>query len=89
MSQRERLLFLLQEHGGWVDLRSILELRIAQYSARIKELRDAGYRIENRIERRNGRIYSWFRLMPREPVQRELELCGTGGGRKTSENWSA
>jgi hypothetical protein len=89
MSQREKLLRLLQE-GGWVDLPRILELGIAQYNARIWELRrelePKGYRIESRVVHSNGRVRSWFRLLPTTPAQRELDLglCGGGRGAETS-----
>ena len=86
MSQREKLLRLLQE-GGWVDLPRILELGIAQYNTRIWELRrelePKGYRIESRVVHSNGRVRSWFRLLPPQPAQGELDLvlCGGGGGK--------
>ncbi len=85
MTQRGRLLRLLEEHAGhWVELPRILELRIAQYSARILELRrelePKGYRIESRVVHSNGRVRSWFRLRPPLPAQREFELGGRGGG---------
>ena len=84
MSQREKLLRLLQEHGGWVDMGSILELKIAQYSARDSELRRNGYRIESRVLHSNGRVRSCFRLLPPQAAQGELDLClcGRGGGDK-------
>lgn len=68
-TQRERLLRLLEENcGEWVPLPRILELRIAQYSARILELRrelePKGWRIENRTRRVDGAVRSWFRLVP-------------------------
>ena len=86
MTQRERLLWLLEEHSGcWVDLPRILDLRIAQYGARIRELRrelePKGYRIENRVLRSNGRVSSCFRLLPPQPPQGELDLGLCGGGR--------
>ncbi len=86
MTQRERLLRLLEEHSGcWVDLPRILDLRIAQYGARIRELRrelePKGYRIENRVLRSNGRVSSCFRLLPPQPPQGELDLGLCGGGR--------
>ena len=85
MTQRDRLLRLLEEHAGhWVDLPRILELGIAQYNSRIWELRrelePEGYRIESRVVRSNGRVRSWFRLLPPQPAQRELELGGRGEG---------
>src|SRR4029077_3925120 len=59
-SQRERLLELLQSHGGaWVPLPEILDLQVAQYGARIFELRRAGYQIENRQEGE----HTYFRLL--------------------------
>ncbi len=85
MTQGEKLLRLLEENvGHWVDLPRILELRIAQYSARVFELRRKGYRIENRVLHSNGGVRSSFRLLPPQPPQGELfpGLCGTGGGHK-------
>src|SRR4029077_16943774 len=68
-SQRERLLELLQSHGGaWVPLPEILDLQVAQYGARIFELRRAGYQIENRQEGE----HSWFRLLS-APVKKAAE----------------
>ena len=62
-TQCERIFQLLQEREGqWTPLYEILPLA-AQYNARIKELRDAGHTIQNRIQRRNGTVYSWFRLL--------------------------
>jgi hypothetical protein len=83
MTQGEKLLRLLEENvGHWVDLPRILELRIAQYSARVFELRRKGYRIENRVLHSNGGVRSSFRLLPPQPAQGELELglCGRGRG---------
>ena len=94
MSQRENLLRLLQE-GGWVDLPRILELGIAQYNARIWELRrelePKGYRIENRLVHSNGRVRSCFWLLPPQPAQGELDLglCRRGGGDKIARTVGA
>ena len=68
-TQRERLLHLLEESSGeWVPLPRILTLGIAQYSARIHELRrelkPKGWRIENRRRHNGGAVHSWFRLVP-------------------------
>lgn len=61
-TQRDRILRLLKEReGAWVPVFEVAALA-CQYGARIKELRDAGYLIENKIEHRNGAVYSWFRL---------------------------
>lgn len=62
-TQRGRILALLvKARGGWVPLPDILALGIAQYSARIHELRALGFRIENRKERVDGVLHTYFRL---------------------------
>ncbi len=61
-TQSARLLALLLR-GAEVALPEILDLRISQYGTRLKELRDRGFVITNRKERRNGKTYSWFRLL--------------------------
>jgi hypothetical protein len=62
-TQRARLLGeLIQAKGAEVSLRQILGLGIAQYGARIYELRKLGFRIINRTERVEGQTRSWFRL---------------------------
>ena len=67
-NQRQKLLKLLRENvNEWVPLPRVLALNIAQYSARIFELRGAGYEIKNRTEHRNGVVCSWFMLVvPKE-----------------------
>ncbi len=63
-TQRGRILALLVAAcGGWVPLTHILALGIAQYSARILELRREGHRIESRSEWRDGKRHTWFRLV--------------------------
>ena len=81
-TQRGKILQLLQERGGqWTPLYEILPLA-AQYNARIKELRDAGHTIQNRIQRRNGMVCSWFRLVPAKPqpalFAEEREILAVG-----------
>ena len=64
-NQRDLLLALLisaRSRDAEVALPEILELGIAQYSARIHELRKMGCQIENRIQRVDGVTRSWFRL---------------------------
>ncbi len=62
-SQSAALLrLLIDARGSWVSLPQILKLGIAQYNARILELRRLGFNIENKTERVNGARYSWFRL---------------------------
>ena len=61
--QRSRLLeCLISARGGEVELPEILALGIAQYNARIYELRKLGFRITNRTERIAGVVHSYFRL---------------------------
>ena len=72
-TQRQRILQLLQEREGqWVPLYEILPLA-AQYSARIHELRTAGYEIRNRIEHRNGTVHTWFMLIVPKEQKRLFE----------------
>jgi hypothetical protein len=56
---------LIDAHGSWVPLPEILKLGVAQYNARILELRRLGFTIENRTERVAGarQRHSWFRLL--------------------------
>lgn len=60
-TQQERLLALLTGRD-WVPLPEILALGIAQFGARIKELRAAGHPIVNRRESCGGVVHSWYRL---------------------------
>jgi hypothetical protein len=64
-TQRAAILrVLLDAKGAWVPLPQILALGIAQYNARILELRrHLGFVIENKTERVNGARHSWFRLV--------------------------
>jgi hypothetical protein len=59
------LRLLIEAKGGWVPLPEILALGIAQYNARIFELRGLGFNIENRTETdaETGARHSWFRLL--------------------------
>jgi hypothetical protein len=67
-TQRGRLLGKLRSRTGhWFPLPEILALGIAQYSARIFELRRLGYRIENK---REGE-HTFFRLLESSPSRRE------------------
>jgi hypothetical protein len=63
-TQRAQVLHLLVEYdGGWVPLPAILHLGIAQYNARIFELRKDGHTIENKTETLDGTRHSWYRLV--------------------------
>lgn len=75
-TQASEILRLLQDaRGAWVPLPDILALGIAQYSARIfelrRELRPTGRDIQNKTGRVNGKRHSWFRLVespaPQQP----------------------
>jgi len=58
------LRLLLAARGSWVPLPEILKLGVAQYNARVLELRRMGFLIENKTEWVNGARHSWFRLAP-------------------------
>lgn len=55
---------LLSRPNEWVPLNDILLLGVAQYNARILDLRRGGMRIENMIKEVNGTRYSWYRYVP-------------------------
>src|SRR5271157_6065352 len=69
--QKGAILALLQAHkGAWVACSELAAVAL-QYSARVKELRDAGYVIENRTRRAAGKVHGAFRLVacPSEEVR--------------------
>jgi hypothetical protein len=69
-TQRAEILrLLIAARGGWVPLPQIMACA-AQYNARVFELREQGFSIENRTERVDGARHSWFRLVtsPAAPV---------------------
>jgi len=68
-NQGARLLRLfLDSHGAWIPLPEILKLGIAQFGARIFELRRLGFQIENETHRDDsGVIHSRYRLVRSEP----------------------
>lgn len=74
-TQRDRVLQLLQSYDGrWCPLPKILELNIAQFGARILELRRQGHAIENKQEKDFGGVmHSWYRLVPKNE---QLSLLG-------------
>lgn len=72
-TQQKKILSLLSSRPyEWVPLPAIIGLGIAQYNARIKELRDSGVRIENKTEWVDGTRHSWFRLVPEKEEQLAL-----------------
>ena len=72
-NQRKEILDLLQSRKNeWVTLPEILKLGIAQYNARVYELRHEGYKIENKtIEVTKGERHTAFRLVVEEKPQRQ------------------
>lgn len=69
---REKVRRLLERYRGqWVPLNTILRLGVAQYNARILELRREGLRIENRCEWINGKKCTWFALDPVRTKQKK------------------
>jgi biotin operon repressor len=74
-SQREKILRLLQGRTNeWVSLPEILSLGVAQYNARLFELRALGHKIENKTQEVEGVRHSWYRLVTEKPLQ----LIGLG-----------
>ena len=75
VTQADLLLCLFRERreqGKPVELPEILRLGIAQFTARIFELRGRGFVIENELEHINGQVHSryWLRHDPeRDGVQ--------------------
>ena len=61
-TQSERILALLKSKE-WVGLPEILDLRIANYRARISELRNEGYDIQCWKERVNGQTRTRYWLV--------------------------
>lgn len=55
--------FFLERPDQWIPLPAIMELHIAQYNARIWDLRGVGMVLENRTEVVNGARHSFFRYI--------------------------
>lgn len=63
-TQTKAILNAFKENGGILTPSQILRLGIAQYNARIKELRDKGYVIENEyLGTVNGQKHTQFTLL--------------------------
>jgi hypothetical protein len=64
VTQCDKILRELQQaNGGWVPLYRMVALA-SQYNARIKSLRDRGFKIENRLKHNpDGTVFSWFKLV--------------------------
>jgi hypothetical protein len=46
-----------------LELPTIMQARIAQHGARFSELREQGFEIVNQMERSDGMVRSWYRLV--------------------------
>lgn len=64
-TQSERILALLKSKE-WTTLPEILDLRVANYRARISELRRAGYNIECELTVVNGEHRTRYRIVRNE-----------------------
>jgi hypothetical protein len=58
----EILDLLLKNRGRWIPAYSLSAVAL-QYGARVKELRDAGYQVENKTERCGRKVHGSFRLV--------------------------
>ena len=76
MTQKQRLKDLFEfRRGQWISLLDILILGIAQYNARIFELRRDGMDIVNKLEMRNGKKITSFMYRPAvKEEQKEFAL---------------
>ena len=66
----EILDLLVNNRGRWIPAYSLSAVAL-QYNARVKELRDAGYQIEDKTERQGRKVHGSFRLVacPGEPSE--------------------
>lgn len=66
-TQCSRLLSLLKSRQGlWVPLPDILALGFSQFGARLLEIRRDGHTILNKTEHRDGKVLSWYKLVPNQ-----------------------
>jgi hypothetical protein len=73
--QRDRLRELFTEHPHtWIPLPWILNLGIAQYNARIFELRHEGLNISNKVREEDGIRKSWFCYIPEVKLEEQAVL---------------
>ena len=65
MTQKQELALLFNRRPNeWIPLPDILSLGIAQYNSRIKDLRQDGFTIVNRVEWVDNQKHSWFMYIP-------------------------
>lgn len=70
LTDTDKLYEILNMDGfGWIEHGAILELCRRRYGhgmtvhSRAASLRKKGYDVQNRVERRNGRVVSYYRLV--------------------------
>ena len=68
---------LVDARGEWVDLPTILALKISQYGSRIYSLRRQGFHIENHSAMVNGVRRTAFRLVVSPNEAEETTECDT------------
>ncbi len=61
--QRAQVLAYMRKHGSISSWEAFAELNITRLSARIKELRDSGYRIISVPEHKNGKHWTRYKLL--------------------------
>ena len=73
----EILDLLLKNRERWIPAYSLAAVAL-QYNARVKELRDAGYVIENQTARHGRQVHGSFRLVacPGESAQQPIPYGG-------------
>ena len=72
--QRQRVLDrLLAARGSEVPSFELSRISL-QYGARVKELREAGFRIVNRVEHHDGKVFGFFRLELGPPTSHAGQL---------------
>lgn len=69
ISQCKRILAYMQGHGSITPLEALEYCGSFRLSARIKNLRDAGYSIETVSETKNGKTYARY-FLKGEPNER-------------------
>ena len=63
MTQNEKVLKYMREHGSITALEAVMCLRILRLSARICDLRRSGHKIVGITEHSDGSYYTRYRLV--------------------------
>lgn len=78
LHQKAKLRFIFEQRAHqWISLPEILSMGIAQYNARIHELRADGMHIKNMTKVVDGNRLSWFMYEPFEFVGGQGKLFNT------------